>query len=370
MKVPFCDLLPQYLELKGETDAAIQNIVQTSSFIGGKPVEKFEQELAASIGHKHGVGACNATMVGWALLEAMGIRDGDEVITTPLTAVPTAEYMTLARAKPVFVDIDPATYQIDASKIEAAITSRTKAIMPVHLYGIPCDLDAILAIGKKHNLPVLEDCAQAQGAEYKGRRIGSFGLASCWSFFPSKNLGCWGDGGALTSNDDKIAEWVRMFCNHGRKEKFTHEFPGANLRLDALQAAILSIKLTKLDEWNAKRREVAKIYFDLLADVEEITLPATYEGSVPVWHVFVVRAQNRDGLMAHLKNAGIGTGLHYPLPLHQQPAMRFDYKDGQFPEAELATQQIVSLPMYPHMPHEMAHHVAAEIKKFYAKVTA
>jgi dTDP-4-amino-4,6-dideoxygalactose transaminase len=366
MKVPFVDLYPQYTELKAEIDAALETVISKGQFIQGKPVKDFESQLASSIGVKHAAGCANATMGGWVLLKAMNIGPGDEVITTPLTAVPTAEYMTLAGATPVFADIDPATYQLCPVEVEKKINERTKALMPVHLYGIPANLDAFLALGKKYNLPVIEDCAQAQGAEWKGKRIGSYGFASCWSFFPSKNLGGFGDGGAVTTDDAAIDEYVRMFVDHGRKEKFTHDFPGANLRLDGLQAAILSVKLTKLDEWNARRRAIAEIYDAGLADVAGIVTPKTYQGSTPVWHLYVIRSTRRDDLRKYLNEKGISTGLHYPLPLHLQPAFAGTGAEGAFPEAERATQEIVSLPMYPHMEPEMAHAVVAAIKEFVA----
>jgi len=367
-KIPFVDLLPQYEELKAEIDEAVANVIRTSSFIGGKPVKEFEEAMKAYTGAKFAVGVANATSAGWMVLSAMGISKPEhEVITTPLTAIPTAEYVTLAGGTPVFADIDPRTYQISPEAIEAKITPRTKAIMPVHLYGIPCDMDRILAIGNKHGIPVLEDSAQAQGAEYKGRKIGSMGVASCWSFFPSKNLGCWGDGGMLTTDDDKLERHVRMFSNHGRLEKFTHEIPGANERLDALHATVLKIKLTRLDAWNAARREIAAIYQEELADVNEITLPEIHEGSTPVWHLYVIRTANREALAASLKEKTIATGLHYPLPLHLQPAMSFAGKEGDFPEAERATREILSIPMYPHMAHEDARTVAAAIKEHFAK---
>lgn len=366
MKIPFVDLLPQYEEVKAEIDAAIAEVIQNGWFIQGKPVKNFEKELAESVGVAHGAGVANATVGGWLVLKGLGIGPGDEVITTPLTAVPTAEYMTLAGAKAVFADIDPATFQLCPKKVEEKINERTKALFPVHLYGIPANLDAFLALGEKYGIPVLEDAAQAQGAEWKGRRIGSYGKAACWSFFPSKNLGGFGDGGAVTTDDAKLDEFVRMFADHGRKEKFTHEFPGANLRLDGLQAAILSIKLRKLDDWNARRRAIADIYDAELADVPEITTPKTYPGSTSVWHLYVIRSPKRDALRKYLGEKNIGTGLHYPLPLHLQPAFSDSGSQGSFPEAERATCEIVSLPMYPHMDPEWAKVVVTEIKNFLA----
>lgn len=366
-KIAFVDLLPQYEELKSELDAAIADIIKTSAFIQGKPVAEFEKDLAASVGVKYAVGVGNATSALWMTLKALGVGPGDEVITTPLTAVPTAEGITLNGGTVVFADIERDTFQISPEQIERCITPRTKAILPVHLYGIPVNLPKILEIAAKHNLPVLEDCAQAQGAEINGKRVGSMGVAGCYSFFPSKNLGTMGDGGAMATSDEKIERFVRMYSNHGRLEKFTHEIPGANERLDALHAAILKVKLTKLDEWNAKRRVVADIYAEKLKNVEEVATPKTYPGGTPVWHLYVIRAQKRDALSKYLKERGIGSGLHYPMSLHLQPAMKFNYKPGDFPEAERATSEILSIPMYPHMPLAQVETVCEEIAAFYAR---
>lgn len=365
-KVPFVDLLPQYEECKAEIDAAFAEIITKSNFIQGKACGEFESALAASVGTKHAVGLANATSGLWIAMKALGIGPGDEVITTVHTAICTAEGATLCGATPVFVDIDPATYQINPALIEAAITPKTKAIVPVHLYGIPVDLDAIFAIAKKHNLPVIEDSAQAQGAEYKGKRVGCMGVAGIFSFFPSKNLGAFGDAGAICTNDESLARNIRMFSNHGRLEKFTHEIPGANERLDTLHAAVLKIKLPRLDQWNANRRAAADRYAELLGGVEEVTLPQIYPDTVPVWHLYVIRSPHRDGLEKHLKEKGIGVGRHYPLPLHEQPAMRQNYKTGDFPEAEKATREILSIPMYPHLTEEMIQQTVSEIKAYLA----
>jgi dTDP-4-amino-4,6-dideoxygalactose transaminase len=365
--VPFVDLYPQYAELKNEIDAAVERAIKTSSFIGGKPVSDFEKDLAASVGTQYAVGVANATSALWMTLKALGVGPDDEVITTPLTAFPTAEAIMLNGATVVFADIDQETFQISPSEIERKITSRTKGIVPVHLYGIPVNLPRILEIANSRNIPVVEDCAQAQGAEIGQNRVGSMGVAGCFSFFPSKNLGCWGDGGALCTNDENIARFVRMFSNHGRLEKFTHEIPGANERLDALHAAVLRIKLTKLDEWNAKRRAIADFYSEKLAHIEEVRTPKTYPNTTPVWHLYVIRAKERDKLAKYLKEKGIGTGLHYPLPLHLQPAMGGEQRRGELPVVEKTTEEILSLPMYPHMPIEAAQQVVQEIENFYAK---
>jgi len=365
-KVAFVDLYPQYLELKDQIDSAVEQVVKTSSFIGGKQVAAFESALAASVGTSYACGVANATSALWMTLKSLGVGPGDEVITTPLTAFPTAESILLNGANVVFADIDENTYQISPDEIEKKISPRTKVLLPVHLYGIPVNLPRILEIGRKHNIPVVEDCAQAQGAEFSSKRVGTFGVAGCFSFFPSKNLGGWGDGGAVCTNDQNIERFVRMFSNHGRLEKFTHEIPGANERLDTLQAVVLHIKLQKLDEWNAKRRVIADYYNEKLAGIDEVHVPQIYPDSTPVWHLYVIRAKNRDDLSRYLKERGIATGLHYPLPLHVQPAMGGDARKGELPVVEKVTQEILSLPMYAHLPIEAAEKVVNEIKNFYA----
>ncbi|RMH25402.1 MAG: DegT/DnrJ/EryC1/StrS family aminotransferase [Candidatus Hydrogenedentota bacterium] len=366
-QIPFVDLYPQYEELRSEIDAALATAVRTSSFIGGTPVSEFESALAQSVGVRHACGVSSATAALWMTLKALGVGPGDEVITTPLTAFPTVEAVLLNGARVVFADIEPDTFQISAAAIEARITSRTKAILPVHLYGIPVNLPRILEIAGKHGIPVVEDCAQAQGAEINGRRVGSMGVAGCFSFFPSKNLGAWGDGGAVASDNEELVRFVRMFSNHGRLEKYTHEICGANERLDALHAAILRVKLTKLDEWNARRRQIATIYEQELADVPEVVLPQTYPNTVPVWHLYVIRAKDRDNLAKHLKGRNIGTGLHYPLPMHLQPAMGGREREGECPIAETACKEILSLPMYPHLKAEQVVEVARAIREFYGR---
>ncbi|MBX7243938.1 MAG: DegT/DnrJ/EryC1/StrS family aminotransferase [Candidatus Sumerlaeaceae bacterium] len=369
-KVPFVDLGPQYTELKAETDAAIAEVIRTTAFINGKQVGEFEKALAESVGTKYCVGVANATSALWATMKALGIGPGDEVITTTHTAVCTTEAIALNGAKIVFCDIDPRTYQIDLDQVEAKITARTKLILPVHLYGIPVNMPRLLEISRKHNIPILEDCAQAQGAEVGGKRVGSMGIAACYSFFPSKNLGGMGDGGAMCTNDEKSAKFVRMFCNHGRLDKFNHEIAGCNERLDTLQAAILNVRLKRLDAWNAQRRRVATIYSEALSEVPQVVLPQAYPDTTPVWHLYVIRAKDRDGLAAYLKEQGIGTGLHYPLPLHLQPSMAFDYRKGDFPEAEKACSEMLSIPMYGHMTEDQALEVSKAVAAYYAKSPA
>jgi dTDP-4-amino-4,6-dideoxygalactose transaminase len=368
--IPFVDLWPQYETLKAEIDAAIAEVIRTSAFIQGKAVREFEKALAESVGSPYAVGVANATSALWMTLRAMGIGPGDEVITTVHTAVCTAESIALTGAKIVFVDIDPKTYQMSVDAVQEAITRRTKAIVAVHLYGIPVDMMRLLEVAHKYKVPVVEDCAQAQGAEVRGRRVGSLGIAGTFSFFPSKNLGAMGDAGAVVTKDERIERYARMFSNHGRLEKYLHEIQGSNERLDTLQAAILKVKLPHLDEWNAKRRRIAAVYAGHLPRHHGVVIPEVYPDTTPVWHLYVVRVPRRQELMTFLKERGVGTGLHYPLPLHLQPSMSTGYKEGDFPEAEKATQDILSLPMYPHMTEEDAVYVCEQIADFYARETA
>lgn len=368
MKVPFADLKPQYQEIKAEIDSAISNVIANTSFIGGKPVKEFEQALAKSFGRQFACGVANGTAAIAMTLRALDLGPEDEVITTVHTAIPTAEAIVLGGAKIVFCDIEEDSYNIDPKAIEAAITPRTKALLPVHLYGQPVKLAEIKAIAEKHSLVLIEDCAQAQGAAYNGKPVGTFGLAGCLSFFPSKNLGGFGDGGAMVTDDAAVDKYVRMYCNHGRTDKYLHEFVGTNERLDALQAAILNEKMKKLDEWNARRRNVADWYKELLADVPEISLPYVIPEATPIWHLFVILVENREAFMDYLSKQGVSTGLHYPMALHQQPAFKhMGFKPGDFPAAEKVTSQCVSLPMYPQMTREEAEYVSECIKSYFAK---
>jgi dTDP-4-amino-4,6-dideoxygalactose transaminase len=366
MKVPFADLQPQYQEIKDEIDAVLKDVIANNWFIGGKPVKEFEQALTKSACRKHACGVANGTAAIAITLRALKLGPQDEVITTVHTAIPTAEAIVLAGAQVVFCDIEPTSYDIDPAAIEAAITPRTKALLPVHLYGMPANLKAIQAIAEKHKLALIEDCAQAQGAAYDGKPVGTFGLAGCLSFFPSKNLGGWGDGGAVVTDDAAIDRYVRMYSNHGREDKYLHEFLGTNERLDALQAAVLNQKLKKLDDWNARRRTVAGWYEEMLKDVPGLTLPATTPGATPIWHLYVVLVEKRDAFMKFLKEHDVSTGLHYPMALHEQPAFaHLRLGKGAFPVAEKVTSECVSLPMYPHMNREQVEYVCQQIRAYF-----
>jgi dTDP-4-amino-4,6-dideoxygalactose transaminase len=364
MTIPLVDLRAQYLSIKDEIDAAIQRVVDSTSFILGPDVGAFEEEFARFCGVQHVVGVDSGTAALHLAFLTCGIGPGDEVITTPHTFVATIGMLCRVGARPVFVDIDPRTYNMDPVTIGAAITKRTKAIMPVHLYGQPAEMDPILEIADRHGLKVIEDAAQAHGAEYKGRRAGSMGHVAIFSFYPGKNLGAYGDAGALVTDDEEMAEKVRMLRNHGRRDKYEHLLQGFNYRMDTLQAAILRAKLAHLEEWNEARRRHVTIYRELLSDLD-LVLPYEPEHVRAVYHIFAVRLQERDALREHLKARGISTGIHYPIPLHLQPAYRhLAYKEGDFPITEECARQVLSLPMYPELTQEQMEEVTRAIKEF------
>jgi dTDP-4-amino-4,6-dideoxygalactose transaminase len=364
MTIPLVDLKAQYAAIKPEIDAAMQRVVNNTSFILGKEVAEFEKNFAAFCHAQYCVGTDSGTAALHLALIILGVKAGDEVITTTHTFIATAEVISLIGAKPVLVDIDPRTYNIDPNKIEAAITPRTRAIIPVHLYGQPAEMDAIMEIARKHNLRVIEDAAQAHGAEYRGKRAGTMGDVACFSFYPGKNLGAYGDAGALVTNDAALAEHARMLRDHGRSEKYAHKLTGYGYRLDALQAAILGAKLPHLDAWNARRREIADYYTELLTNTDIVT-PYVPPHIQPIYHIYCIRAKNRDALQKHLKARGIETGIHYPIPLHLQPVYQnLGYHAGDFPHAEKAANEILSLPMYPELTDEQAQQIVDAIKEF------
>ena len=366
MNVPLVDLKAQYLSIKPEIDAAIQRVIDNTAFIMGKEVAQFEEAFAEYCGVDYAVGVASGTAALFLALLAHGIGPGDEVITTPFTFFATGEAISQVGAKPVFVDIDPVTYNIDPNRIEAAITPYTKAIMPVHLYGQPADMDAINAIAEKHGLIVIEDAAQAHGSRYNGQRAGSLGHAACFSFYPSKNLGCYGDGGAVVTNDPKLAEKVARLRDHGRVSKYEHEELGYGLRLDGIQAAILSAKLPHLDDWNAGRRDRAARYAELLADLP-VTTPEHLPHVEPVYHCYTIRLEedvNRDQVVSHLKAQGVGVGVHYPIPLHLQPAYRFlELEPGDFPVSEHMANRVLSLPIYAELTDEQQEVVVEKLRE-------
>lgn len=347
LKIPIVDLRAQYLPIKEEIAEAIQRVIDATSFVGGEEVLKFEEEFAKFCETKYAVGVGNGTDALYLALRAIGIKKDDEVITASHTFIATGEAITLNSAKPVFVDIDKDGCNIDPDKIENAITEKTKAIIPVHIYGQPVDFDKIIKIAKKYNLLVIEDAAQAHGAFYKGKRVGSLGDIGCFSFYPGKNLGAYGDGGAVVSNNQEIIERIRMLSNHGRKDKYFHEIEGVNSRLDGIQAAILRVKLKYLDAWNKKRQMIAKKYNELLSTTDGIITPKIYGEAMSVFHLYVIQVDKRDEKREMLEMDGISTGIHYPIPLHLQPAYKYlNLSCGSFPNAEMLCKRVISLPLF------------------------
>ncbi|MGB6874128.1 MAG: DegT/DnrJ/EryC1/StrS family aminotransferase [Dehalococcoidia bacterium] len=369
MTIPLVDLKAQYDSIKDELDAAIDRIVRSGQFILGSEVKAFEDEMAAYCGTKYAVGVASGTDALHLALLACGIKAGDEVITTPFTFIATAESIAKCGAKPVFVDIDPKTYNVDPAQIEYKISKKTKAILPVHLYGQPAAMERILHIARKYNLKVIEDCAQALGAEYKGKKVGSFGDAGCLSFFPAKNLGAYGDGGMVVTNDPKIAETVRILRVHGSKTTYQHVMHGFNSRLDALQAAILRVKLKHLDRWNELRRSKGALYTRLLSQVDGIEPPYFEKNCKSSCNYYTVHIKgsrlSRDELRKHLESKGIQTMVYYPLSLHLQEVYKYlKHKSGDFPQSKQAQEQVLTLPMYPELSEEQVEEVASEIKRF------
>ncbi len=363
MRVPFLDLRAGYLELKPEIDAAIARVLDSGWYILGEEVEAFESEFAAYCEAEHAIGVANGLDALHLALLAMGVGPGDEVIVPSNTYIATWLAVSQCGAKPVPVEPDERTYNIDPSKIEAVITSRTKVILPVHLYGQPADLDPILEIARKHGLKVLEDAAQAHGARYKGKRIGGHGDAVAWSFYPGKNLGALGDGGAVTTNDPEIADRIHVLRNYGSRVKYVNEVQGFNSRLDPIQAAVLRVKLKYLDEWNARRTGIASCYVDKLA-ASGLILPHVPACAESVWHLFVLRSKNRDSLQKHFDQTGLNTMIHYPIPPHLQEAYScLGYKMGDFVIAESMAGQLLSLPIGPQMSQSDVNIVVSAVEK-------
>ncbi len=364
MKVPFLDLKAQYQSIKLEIDEAIQSVVESCAFVKGPAVRQFEKNFAEYCGAKYTIGVANGSDALYLALRALGIGAGDEVITTPDTFIATTEAITLTGAQVVFVDINPKTYNIDISKIEEKITSKTKAIIPVHLFGQPADMEPILQIAKKYNLKIIEDAAQAHGAFYHGKRIGTFGDVACFSFYPGKNLGAYGDGGAVVTNNEEIATQVEKIADHGSLKKYIHEVEGVNSRLDSIQAAVLDVKLKYIDQWNESRRNNAYIYNEVLKNVAGVTTPVELENTKPVYHLYVIQVENRDGLQQKLTEAGIASGIHYPYSLHLTPAYEYlGFKKGSFPVAEKCADRFLSLPMYPELTESQIKTVCDAVKK-------
>lgn len=368
MNIPFVDLKSQYASIKNEIDTAISEVISNTAFVGGPFLKAFEEEFAAFCRTKYCVGVGNGTDSLFISLKALGIGEGDEVITAANSFVATSEAITMAGARVKFVDIHPETYNIDPARIEEKITPKTKAIIPVHLYGQPADMDPILEIAAKHDLRIVEDAAQAHGADYKGRRIGSIGDAGSFSFYPGKNLGAYGDGGAIVTDNQELAEKAHMFANHGRADKFGHKFEGVNSRLDGLQAAVLSAKLRHLDEWTESRRRNAYLYNEYLADTDLVT-PREIDDVRAVYHLYVVRVpkDRRSDLQDFLRSKGVATGIHYPIALPNLKAYEYLNLDPEdFPEATRASHEIVSLPMFPELTEDQIRFTVDRVKEFFA----
>jgi dTDP-4-amino-4,6-dideoxygalactose transaminase len=360
-KLQMVDLLSQYRRIKPEIDAAIHDVLDSGQYILGKVVGEFECDVAAYLGVRYAIGCASGTDALQIALMALGLNPGDEVLTTPFTFVATTETIVLLGAKPVYVDVDPESYNTDPSKIEEAITPRTKAILPVHLYGHAVDMDPVVDIARKHGLPIIEDMAQAMGAKYKGTRVGSIGTIGCISFFPSKNLGAFGDAGMVVTDDQRLAERARMIAVHGSKLRYKHELLGVNSRLDSIQAAILRVKLRHLDEWHEARRTAASRYHRLLGGVP-VSLPSEASYAKHIYHQYTIRLQNRDTVASHLANVGIPHAIYYPIPLHLQAAYgNLGGKRGDFPVAERAADEVLSLPMHTELSEDQQSTVAQEV---------
>jgi dTDP-4-amino-4,6-dideoxygalactose transaminase len=377
-KIPPVDLARQYQQIAQETDAAILAVLKSGYYIGGPVVSEFEQQFAEYVGTSHAIGCNSGTDALYLAVLALEIGPGDEVITPSFTFFATAEMVSQTGATPVFVDIDPLTFNLDPHKLEAAITSKTKAIIPVHLFGQPVDMGMVMAIAEKHHLFVIEDCAQATGAKWQDKQVGSWGHINAFSFFPTKNLGGCGDGGAVTTNDPVLADKVRMLKEHGSRQRYFHEAIGINSRLDALQAAILQIKLRYLDEWNQQRQQAAQLYTELLNPIPHLILPTEIDGGEHVWNQYTIRIQNndsqginrdavgtlRDRVREKLQESGVLSMIYYPIPLHLQVVYQsLGYPLGSFPQTEAIAEQVLSLPMFPGINIEEQKQVAYALKE-------
>ena len=365
--VPYLDLKAQIKALRPELDAALARVLDNCSFVLGPDVAQFEQDFAHFCGAQHCVATNSGTSALHLSLRLLGVGPGDEVITTPFTFAATSWAISYVGAKPVYVDIDEDTFNLDPRLVEKAITPRTKALLPVHLYGLPCDLDALLALGRAHHLPLVEDAAQAHGAQYRGRTVGTFGAMSCFSFYPGKNLGACGEGGALVTNDDALAARARTLRDHGCTRRYHHDEVGYNYRMEGFNGAVLGVKLKYLSAWTAARRSVALRYRELLADTP-LRLPQEPDHARSAWHLYTVRHPRRDELKAYLEAHQVGCATHYPLPLHLQKCYAdLGYRAGDFPVAEQAARECLTLPIFPELTPEQQQRVATVIQAFFGK---
>lgn len=368
MQVPFLNLRAPHDLLRPEINAAIQEVIDSNAFAGGPYVAKFEDDFAKFCDARYAIGVGNGTDALWFILLALGVGPGDEVITTPSTFMATAEAISFCGAKPVFVDIEETAFNLDPAQVEKAITPKTKAILPVHLFGQPADMEPIMAVAAKHGLPVVEDACQAHGAEYKGRRAGSFGAAAAFSMYPGKNLGAMGEAGAITTNDPKLRDTMMTLRDHGQAKKYRHSMIGWNGRMDGIQGAVLRIKLKHLAAWNAARNEHAKRYSELLKDVPGVITPKPAPDRTHVYHIYAVRVKNRDAILKKMGERGVSCGIHYPIPVHLQEAYRFIGKGrGSFPVAEQCADEFLSLPMFPELTNEQIGKVVSELKNALAE---
>lgn len=364
--IPLIDLKRQTRQLEGEIQRAITEVLADGQFVKGIWIERFEEVFARYCGVAHAGAVASGTAALHLALLAAGVGEGDEVITTPYTFIATAEAITSVGAKPVFADILPGPFTIDPQKIEGLITQKTRAIIPVDLFGQAADLDAIGELAHVHRLTVIEDACQATGAEYRGSRLGNRSHMTCFSFYPSKNLGALGDAGAVVTEDLKAMEHIRIRRDHGQTGPYTHEVEGLNARMDSIQAAVLLVKLRHIDQWNATRRRLARQYDVLLGDVEAVTIPPIMEYATPVYTLYTIRARDRDRLQLYLREREIMTGVYYPIPVHLQPAYKFlGYKEGDFPVTETAAREVLSLPLYPELREDEINQVAEGIRGFY-----
>ena len=365
MKVPFLDLKVQYASIRDEIADALQQVLDNTAFASGPFVKAFEKDFAAFCRCEFAIGVSSGTVALWMVLSGLGIGQGDEVITTPNTFIATAEAISFCGAKPVFVDVDEQTYNMNPDLLEGAITPKTKAVVPVHLFGQMADMDRIMQIARAHGLLVVEDACQAHGAEYHERRAGSIGDAGCFSFYPGKNLGAYGEAGAVVTNNAELVEKMRMFRDHGQAKKYYHSMVGWNARMDGFQGAVLSVKLKHLPAWNEARRKNAQLYNELMKETNVI-IPFEPEYAECVYHLYIILSDRREELSEYLKEHEVHTGLHYPVPIHLQKAYQYlDHKNGDFPNTENISKECLSLPMYPELEKSQIEYVCDLIKRFY-----
>ncbi len=366
MKIPLMNPAEEYAAIKGEVDAALEKFMSEGQYVLGPYVERFEEEVAEYVGVKYAVGVASGTDALLLVLRALGVGEGDEVVTTPFTFIASADVILRLGARPVFADVEPNTLNINAGKIEAVITDKTKCVLPIHLYGLICDMDVIHEIAARYDLPVVEDACQAMGSAFGGTRAGAMGRAGCFSFFPTKNLGGFGDGGIITTDDEELAETCRSLRVHGARRKNFPDMIGYKSRLDAIQAALLSVKLKYLEDWMARKREIASLYRSRLSNINGVTLLDEPVGRKQAYHQFTIRVSDRDGLKNALTAAGIASGIYYPIPVYLTPALLdYGYTAGICPEAEKAADEVLSLPLYPTMADAAVEIVYDRIRSFY-----